>query len=388
MKKLLALVLLLSVCLTACAPDVEVMYFTPTPDPESTEKAYVPSPTPSPTPSATPEESMETAESTESEDIVLRMLVNERDLTEYQITVFEETALYREHQNMPEIPLEYTEIKHPGDIYEPENLIASFANYYDTIALKLLAGDDDFDMFYISHTSYFYARAQVNAMLNPRYFTSMESLGLAELYDGMLPGVKELCMAEGETLLAPIGFQFTAHRVKQEPLRRLGVSLDDIPGTAVAFTDFLLGLRDKMEAEQIIFSKDWGIRYFINSYEEQYSNEYMSHGTNTQPMWDALVYAIDTLCTSGLLESESGVENNVPYDFPAIYYTDALLNWSASLLNGGSSSDSLYETEDTAPIPYIRLTDDAKEPLSSGMFLAVNPNSKIWMPWWNTFRPS
>ena|GEM_PF-1893944 len=386
MKKLIATLLLLPMCLSACTSKPEDFLLT-TPTPGPSESAVAPTSTPggdgketdvAPTPTSD-------GDGEETDGPVLRVLSMEYAIDpafSYDKEIFMHAEYYREQENMGEITLEFVPIS--NQIMHSSNEFIDFygsaAQYFDTIALKLLAGDSDFDMFYIDNLSYLHARAQVNGMLRKEYFVSMETLGLADLFDGMLPGVKNLCTADGATLLAPITFQFSGNLARQLSLQKLGITAGDVPGTAVAFTDFLLGMKAQMEDEKIAYTKDWPIAYFINQYEEQYVNEYMTFGGNTQAMWDALVYAVDGLCTSGLLDSTLGEaisENNiVPYDFPVIYYTDTLLAYNTSFFDGGIYHDELHEQDGTAPLPYVRLTEDAKESIQGGVFLAVNPASE------------
>ena len=375
MKRWLAFLLLFPLCLTACAPSAEdYLLFTPAPAEGTASAKASESPTPTPTPAETPG------------DNVLRVLVNDRDMerTHSFMTLVDEVERYRKREGLDPVKLEFTPVQFNNGGNEYYDYAAAAAHFLDTVTLKLLAGDDDFDMFLVSHNTYPHARAQFNGMLRKEYFASMGDLGLAALFDGMLPGVKELCEADGDILLAPLGFRFHGWLLRMEPARRLHINPAVIPGTAVAFTDYLLGIRDELESEQIAYDNGWGISHHIGMYEEQYVNEYMTHGAHTQELWDALVYAVDGLCQSGLLDSEIGEwvseSNIVPYEFPVIYYTDVLIHEYANLIDGSAGHDYGHEQDDTALMPYLRLTEDARIPIESGFFLAVNKGSQNQAP--------
>jgi len=360
MKKLIAFLLMLPLCLTACAPDAEVIYFTPTPDP--TAAAAAP----------------KTTNPTEQDGIVLRVLAAPMDSQSEELAVFNKLEKYRSNRKMLPVTFDLTELStaHITEDYENHPRIAK--EYYDTIALKLLAGDDDFDMFFISLYSFNPARGQINSMLRKDYLVSMEQLGLAEMFDSMLPGVKELCSAEGELLLAPIGFRLSTRMLPTDALNRLGITEQDIPRTAGAFTDFLLGIQPEMEAEGIALATGFGADYFMSWFEGQYVDEYMTHGDNTQALWDALLDMLDRLFASGLLAMDYGQwavnGEHIPYGFPAIAY-DTVLFGSGLGLDGGGNDSALREWGNKM-MPQILLTEDAKEPIDYGTYLAVNPHSK------------
>jgi len=369
MKRFIALLLLLSMCFTACTPTRED-YALPigTVDNSSLNKTdgeNAAGATPTPL--------------TDGEG--LRVLVAERDLDEATThTLFSSIESYRKRESLPAIALDFVEIKASSNTNAIPAMETIAAHYYDTIALKLLAGDDDFDMFLIGSQSYQHARGQVHDMLNKNYFVSMETLGLAALYDDMLPGVKGLCTADGAILLAPIRFVFTGRMMKRDALSRLNISAGDMPRTAKGFTDFILSLCGTMESTQTLLVDTFDPGIFIEWFAGQYVAEYMDYGENMQAMWDALVDALDRLFASGLLAFETGGSDGaggvLPYDFPAMYHTDALMDSRTVSVTGNDSGEAIKEYYNTELMPYILLTEDAKEPIYGGAFLAVNPNTK------------
>jgi len=343
-KKLVVALLLLPLCLSACTPGRFVDIDTPVED-----------------------------------GTVLRVMVSALDesgvMRELEITDYAES--YRAQRGEPSIQLDVTTVGEgydPTDIYSYVRADSIAASYFDTVATKLLAGDDDFDMFFIGNATYGNAQNQVNSMLRKEYMLSMEEMGLAALYDDMLPGVKELCSADGALLLAPVGFGVQAHALRPGAMERLGITAADIPNTLTAFTDFILSMRDKMEAEKVALI-ELNAAFYAMFYEGQYVTEYMTHGDNLQPMWDALVDAMDRLNASGLCPFvERGIlDASVlrPNEFPAIYYTDVLYAEHSRRLDG-----SQWAEEAEPYIPYMLLTENAKNALWYISCFVVNPFSK------------
>jgi len=368
MKKYLVLFLLLPLCFAACTPAADTVLFAPTPGVTDGSAA---------------KNEMEldaSGKETDADEVpegtVLRVLAAAQDSQPENVELFEEVQGYRARRNMPEINLVLSEIATAANVDDRANLPHITSAYYNAIALKLLAGDDDFDMFFISSGTYQSASGQINAMLRKEYIASMESLGLAGLYDDMLPGVKELCMADGEILLAPLGFVLRSWALRQEPFNKLAFSRSDIPGTVQALTDLVLIKRDAMADGGIALTYGTDAEYFMSWFTDQYVAEYMTRGENTQAMWDAYVDMLDRLFASGLTVFDNGASlgngRTVPYDFPVINYTEMLLFDRVGVNGGGMSAAEVW---DVVLLPSLRLTEDAKEPISSGAFLAVNPNS-------------
>ena len=361
MKKRLAIPLLLLMCLSACAPSAEVLYLAPSPDADATEQAVKDTPAP------------------EADENALRLLISTIDAggLGVELPIADYAQDYRAEHGQTVTPLATTVI---GNQFDPDDHLSRpgiAASYFDAVSVKLMSGDADFDMFFIGGSTYIYAENYFNSMLRKDYFASMESLGLAALFDGMLPGVKALCSADGEILLAPIGFGLAMKTMKPSALQKLGITMADIPTTAGAYTDFLLGMKDKMEAEKVALLEFPFASYLFTDYEGQYVTEFMTRGDNLQPMWDALVDTVDRLYHSELCVFEIGewLDANwtisMPYDFPYIYHTDTLYAQHSRTLTG-----SRTDITDDPYLPYMLLTEDSKDTLYFGSFFAVNPNSK------------
>ena len=261
------------------------------------------------------------------------------------------------------------------------------ASYFDDVALKLLAGDDDFDMFLIGMESYMNATSQFSMMLNKNYFLPMEALGLESLFDSMLPGVKDICTADGAILLAPVRLSYWGVVMQPLVLARLGIVPEDIPRTANAFTDFFLNVRDRLESEEIALFSESHSDFLIRQFEGQYISAYMSHAADTQALWDAMLDTLDKLYGAGLVPLTARVlPDGGAADFaPAFPYTTAVFDSFRRITGSGldeelmpnqSPSDRRMENHVDPVLPHLLLTEDAKAPLYGGVFIAVNPNSK------------
>ena len=252
--------------------------------------------------------------------------------------------------------------------------------YYDALALKLLAGDDDFDMFFLGGQNYWLAANQINGMLKNGYLLSMEDLGLAHLYDDMLPGVKELCTADGAILLAPISFAFDGYSVNKEALSLLNLRVDTLPHTAAAFTDTVLDRKAAFTQAGVALYEDRAASRVMRWYERQYVTVFMENEADTQVAWDAMLYALDGLFASGLMafEIEDFAPDSVPepYKGSIIDYTKSLFSRGFNLVTGSGMPLTAAADNPSVFMPYPKLTDGAKNHIWEGLFLAVNPRSK------------
>ena len=259
--------------------------------------------------------------------------------------------------------------------------------YYDTLALKLLAGDDDFDMMFLGGSGYRYNAGQIHAMVKDGYLLSMEALGLAHLYDDMLPGVKELCVADGKILLAPVGFTFDGLGVERAVYNEFGSRLnlvpEDIPRTLPAFTDYLLNRRAGFVSSGVALWEDYAAKNLMKWFENQYITAFMEHADNTQTMWDAMLDSLDRLYASELmafeLEDYPFFTNDVfvPYKGTVIDHARALLLPGHTMVNGfGATREFAADEKQGSFIPRPLLAEGAQHSISEGLFIAVNPRSK------------
>lgn len=93
-------------------------------------------------------------------------------------------------------PLKYMKFNGTYVILEEAYTAKDFMEYMNTMAKKLLSGDDDFDLFVV-HTSMF-------DILKENYYVDFSLFpALDKRFDSMLPGIKELCSINGKLCLYP-----------------------------------------------------------------------------------------------------------------------------------------------------------------------------------------
>ena len=284
---------------------------------------------------------------------------------------FEFLDHYYKEYKLPPIALTpkfYGDVK--GDIVYPE---AVTAPYYQTLVKKLLAGDDDFDLFFIGGEYYEYCLEYLNGMIDNRYLKPLDNLGLAPLYDDMLPGVKELCSANGQIVLVPMKMDFTGHWTNYNMLRALGLDIHDTPQTI----DELIAFFPQYEQA----AKDYGAGLYydrsgaLRTLSMQYAVAFHESDPKADEMWDTLIRFADSLDryervrqpdegylaaarTLFKMSDRNMVVGNKAYDDYTLEHT------------GIQQNDAYCSTK--APL----LTADSTRPLSSAMFVGVNPNSK------------
>ncbi len=74
---------------------------------------------------------------------------------------------------------------------------ADDGEYTFTMAKKLMAGDTDFDLFYVT--------TEMSSLFKPGYFEDLSEYSILDsAYDLLLPGVREICSIGGEEVLVPV----------------------------------------------------------------------------------------------------------------------------------------------------------------------------------------
>jgi len=240
--------------------------------------------------------------------------------------------------------------------------------YMDTVAKKLLAGDDDFDLFFIGGRSYKAIQTHLNGMVKNGYLYPLNELGLAPLFDEMLPGVKGLCSDEnGQILLVPVSLDFDKLELNPDILQAIGVTPDDIPRAAAEFIEFVDTYSDAITDAEYIMFNEAGTFNMYRAAEHQYVAQYYENEGNTQEMWDMFTALLKTI--EAHTTDASG--RNVPDLFFNRYNTNGIFGMRTkwNYLEGDST-----RYMPTVPVPL--LTEDAKYPLYESIFIGVNPNSK------------
>ena len=218
--------------------------------------------------------------------------------------------------------------------------------YSNTLAKKLLAGDTDFDIFFIDSSMYF--------LLNEGFYEDLSSHKLLnELYSDFIPGVKDICTI-GETL-ALVPTWITIPFIEYSPtmyseLIRMPDSFDDFPQFIAALDNMINGTESYTLSGSYLHSltRPW--------FENLLSN-YLSGCIDDDIAYTDLCTLL-TFCK--LLHETSSV------------YIGTEPNQSiVPLLRVRSSSANIETATGIYPLPIF---SNYKQCVS-GQFFAINPNS-------------
>jgi len=247
----------------------------------------------------------------------------------------------------------------------------TYQSYLDNVAKKLLAGDDDFDLFFIGgEATYKESLGLLNGMIKNGYLYPLEELGLAPLFDDMLPGVKGLCSDEdGQLLLVPVVLNFDGLMLDPDILQAIGVTADEFPRTAEGLIEFIDTYSDAVTDTGYTMFEPYEILLMRLKTHAQYVTQFNENQSNTQEMWDIRMKLLEALrIDSDAAESKASplFVNNTIKNMVFGLRT----NWHYDLFGKGS----LGRYMPVVPAPL--LTEDAKYPLYQSIFIGVNPNSK------------
>ena len=249
--------------------------------------------------------------------------------------------------------------------------------YFDTVAKKLLAGDDDFDLFFIGgNSSYSHSLSFLNGAIKNGYLYPLNELGLEPLFDEMLPGIKNLSSANGQILLVPISLDFTGFMLEPEVLQALGITADDFPHTAAEFITFMDTYSEAISDAGYVMLEPYGASSMRAMTQAQYVTQFNENESGTQEMWDIRMK---------LLEACYAYQDTIDGDTMAVYEqfsgTLALCadTYGRNMVFGMRQkwdymNSRSWKYRPQVPVPL--LTEDAKYPLESSIFIGVNPNSK------------
>ena len=220
---------------------------------------------------------------------------------------------------------------------------------------KLLSGDDDFDLFLVSDMERIYN------LMESSYLLPLDKLGtgVTSLYDGMLPGVKELCSAEGRIVFVPLAMQFEGLSVSTEVMQALDLQPGDFPRTADEFITFV------NEQSAAIADTEYGLFSFIgartleNGLMKQYTAEYFENENGTDAAWDAMTRLLDVADA-----------HSKPLDEEGFHI------WRYLIMPGDMTFVGNHKTHKYYSIPCPLLTESSKNCLSQAMLIGVNPNSR------------
>ena len=243
-------------------------------------------------------------------------------------------------------------------------------SYHLALAEKLAAGDDDFDLFFLGGTQYAPNLVILNGIIADGLLQPLDELGLAPLYDDMLPGIQELCSANGRILLAPVQLDFHTLSVCHRVYRDLGYAVEDMPRTTdelAAFFQANLAAVEAMDYSMYFGAGD----SLLNAVSAQYAVVYNENPESAPAAWDAFLRFLNE---SEKYWNRSDSYNYVNRNLPLFHIRERGLVVGGRIIPdvpGGYYASDYYMR---MPVP--QLVENTKHPLASSLFIGVNPNSK------------
>ncbi len=222
----------------------------------------------------------------------------------------------------------------------------SYNEYANTMAKKLLAGDDDFDLFYVDST--------MLQLLKEQYYHDLSAYPLLnDKYNKMYCGIKNLSSINGKLCLVPLFIKFTA---LNSNLSLVG-DIVDIPEN---LDDFIVArdeIKDSFSDGSTTLMADSYAHNLVLPFFEQYMANFMNKNDAADKA--ALKQLVEN--TVVLLSDSSvavGADNRNSY----LNYTQIF-----------SSSFEDDKNHKTVPIP--KINGDFKYDAEVN-YIAINPNSK------------
>lgn len=227
------------------------------------------------------------------------------------------------------------------DAYIAEN----YTEYMNTMAKKLLSGDDDFDLFYV-HTSMF-------ELLKKQYYTDFSSFpSIINFFDSMLPGIRELCSIESQLCLVPDFISFDMMQCNNALTKETYV----VPKTLDTMLSFKDNIIDNFSDSSSIFMSSFFKHSLFAPWFNQYAANFMI-GNDTKESLKSLISI-----SLSLLQDSS------------VYIGDNKIDSYANIIQYHGNHDNFPgEYVSIFPIPKV---DDSFKYSADVSYIAINPNSK------------
>jgi len=224
--------------------------------------------------------------------------------------------------------------------------ITSKEEYANTIAKKLLAGDTDFDIFYVS--------TEMAQLFNAQFYENLAKYSLLEreFFEKMIPGLREICTVDGVTCLIPTNL-YTNMLTLDNSMTSQPVT---IPATFAEFTQMMSSVQ--LKDNTYFYGGAMALTMFREMFEEFAANYIIKDMDDEQALAD-LIYLYD-IC----LEIIASPNVIVGYEYQQ---RDRLFsngrNDGITVPGEGLSLGSLPKISDAYSTPVC------------GEFWAINPNS-------------
>lgn len=223
---------------------------------------------------------------------------------------------------------------------------ADLAEYTNTMAKKLMAGDTDFDIFYVS--------TEMAGMFDAAYYEDLSKYSLLNgYYDRMQPGAKGICSIDGTPCLVPVDLYTFMNRADTSYL----TGEYDLPQTLEDLVQFKAQVT--LQSGSYLLS---GNRAFVlfQPLFEQFAANFMNRTVSDREAKRDLTFLYETVYDlmqdDTVYLGDGGTRKKHVFDF---------------VQNRGSFS--LKENQHA--IPVLKVSEDYGETWHGG-FWAVNPNSE------------
>ena len=228
-----------------------------------------------------------------------------------------------------------------------ETTVSDMAEYTNTLAKKLLAGDTDFDIFYVS--------TETSELLKGKYYENLSQYPiLQDYYDSMIPGAGNLCTVDGVTALVPIGLYTFCMQVNPE--------VSDLNPASLRTWDDLLAAKESLDlSDDACIMAEYTPQNLVRSTFKLLITNYMNDIIDDEQAKADL----DMLYR---MAEEFGSD---PY-FDVTKEDGFRTPFLSEMQNNGKFARL---AENRTAIPLLGMTDEYRQSWT-GSFWAVNPNSK------------
>lgn len=217
--------------------------------------------------------------------------------------------------------------------------------YTFTMAKKLMAGDTDFDLFYVT--------TEMSSLFKPGYFEDLSEYSiLDEAYDLLMPGVRDICSIGGTEVLYPVHLSTT--------LLAADSTLSPEEFAMPATFGELMNLRTHPRTEGAYFMTGAILHNMMYPWFEQAISNFMASDAFDDVLYEDLV----TLYRTGAELADD---------------PDILIRYEASKKPTLITSNALTGMiegfgEDKIVFPLVPVREEYRQTVS-GEFWAINPNS-------------
>lgn len=224
--------------------------------------------------------------------------------------------------------------------------ITNKEEYANTIAKKLLAGDTDFDIFFVS--------TEMAQLFNAQFYEDLAKYSLLEreFFDKMIPGLRDICTVDGVTCLIPTNL-YTNMLILDNSMTSQPVT---IPATFAEFTALMDSV--KLKDNTYFYGGAMALTMFREMFEEFAANYIMKEMDDEQALTD-LISLYDTC-----LEILASANVIVGYEYQ-----------QRDRLFSTSRNDGITVPGEGLSLGSLPKISDAYSTPVCGEFWAINPNS-------------